>query len=70
MMRYTERPNFTRQQLEDHIMHTLELAAAAALEGADRAALLPAIFDKVCSKQIIAEQFELGAPMAVPRGLG
>lgn len=69
MLRYTERPNFTPEQIEQHITETITAADNAGLEGADRAALLPAIFDKVASKQIMAEQFNLTPPVSMPSGL-
>lgn len=70
MLRKTEHPHFTREQIEQHVMHALEIAAAAHLEGADRAALLPGIFEKLASKQIVMEEYQLGGGMAIPNGLG
>lgn len=68
MLRRTEQPNFTREQIEEHVMHTLEVAAAAGLEGADRAALLPQIFDKLSSKQIIMEEIQFAGGLDLPNG--
>lgn len=68
-MRRVEYPNYTREQIEEHVMHALEIAAAAGLEGADRAALLPAILDKLGSKQVVLEQISpLG--LTLPNGQG
>lgn len=41
-------------------METLEIAAGASLTDADRAALLPAIFDKLASKQVVLEEIRAG----------
>ena len=67
-IRRTEHANFTREQIEQHVMHTLEIAAAARLEGEDRAALLPQIFDKLASKQVVLEEYRLGTGLDLPNG--
>lgn len=68
-VRRVEYPHYSREQIEEHVMHALEIAAAAALEGADRAALLPQIFDKLAAKQVVLEQISpLG--LSLPPGQG
>lgn len=69
-LRRTEHPNYTREQVERLVMDTLEVAAAAVLEGEDRAALLPAILDKLASKQVVLEEIGPLPNMVVPRGMG
>lgn len=70
MLRRTEQPNYTLEQIEQHVRDTLEVAAKCGLTDEERTALLPAIFDKLAGKQIIMEEIGgvLGSPM--PRGLG
>jgi predicted esterase YcpF (UPF0227 family) len=68
MIRYTERPNFTKEQIEQHVIDTLEVAALAALTAEDRAVMLPQIFDKLASKQIVAEQYQLGSVLGAAQG--
>lgn len=69
-IRRTEHPNYTREQVERLVLDTLEVAAAAVLTGEDRAALLPAILDKLASKQVVLEEIGQLPNMVVPRGLG
>jgi len=69
-IRRTEHPNYTREQVERLVLETLEVAAAAALTGEDRAALLPAILDKLASKQVVLEEIGQLPNMVVPRGIG
>jgi hypothetical protein len=66
----TEHPNYTREQVERLVLETLEVAAAAALTAEDRAVLLPAIMDKLASKQVVLEQIHGVPNMVVPKGLG
>ena len=70
MLQRTEIPHFTREQIEEHVMHALEIASAAHLEGADRAALLPAILDKLASKQVVVEQVPDVPLLGLPNGQG
>ena len=68
-IRRTEHANFTREQIAEHVMHALEIAATAELTGDDRAALLPQIFDKLASKQVVLEEYRLGTGLDLPNGL-
>lgn len=70
MIRRTEHANFTLEQVEGHVRDTLEVAAKCGLTDEERVALLPQIFDKLSSKQIVMEQYELGPNMVVAKGLG
>ena len=69
-IRRTEHPNFTDDQLLAHVRQTAKIADEAGLSDADRAALLPAIFDKATSKQIVMEEIPAFPHMAIPKGLG
>lgn len=59
-IRRTEYANFTREQVEQHVMDALAVAAAAALTGEDRAALLPNIFERLSNKQVVLEEYRMG----------
>ena len=48
----------------------LEVADTCGLSDADRAVLLPAILDKMCSKQVVLEEIGGLPGMAIPRGIG
>lgn len=56
MLQRHEIPNFTKEQVEQHVMDALEIAAAAQLTGEDRAALLPTILERLSNKQVMLEQ--------------
>ena len=70
MLRRTEQPNYTLEQVEQHVRDTLEVASRCELTDEERIALLPGIFDKLAGKQIIMEEITGFANMAVPKGLG
>lgn len=69
-LRRTEHPNYTREQVERLVLDTLEVAAAAVLTGEDRSALLPAILDKLASKQVVLEEIGQLPNMVIPKGMG
>lgn len=52
----TEIPNFTKEQVQQHVLDALEVAALAGLTGEDRRALLPGILERLSNKQVILEQ--------------
>lgn len=68
--RRIETPNFTPEQVETHARDALAIAADCDLSAEDRAALLPGIFEKLSSKQIVIEEIGGMPNMVVPRGLG
>ena len=52
----SEIPNFTKEQVEQHVIDALEISSLARLSGADRAALLPTILERLSNKQVVLEQ--------------
>lgn len=54
----TEVPNFTRDQVHDHLTAALEVCDAHDLTPEDRAVLLPVVFEKLSSKQVVIEQLQ------------
>ena len=70
MLRRTEQPNYTLEQVEQHVRDALEVAGRCHLTHDERAVLLAPIFDKLAGKQIIMEEIGGLANMAVPKGLG
>lgn len=69
-IRRTEHPNFTLEQVTEHVRDSLKIADDLELSDADRRTLLPTIMEKVSSKQVTLEAIEGLANMAMPRGLG
>jgi hypothetical protein len=59
-VRRVEHAHYTKEQVEQHVIDSLEIAAAAALTEADRAALLPGIFEKLSGKNIVLEEMRMG----------
>jgi hypothetical protein len=69
-IRRTEHAHFTHEQIETHIRDALALAADCGLTDEERVALLPGIFEKLSSKQIMFEEIGHLPNMVVPKGLG
>lgn len=69
-IRRVEHPHFTHEQIETHVRDALALAADCGLTGEERVALLPHIFEKLSSKQIVVEEIGPMPNMIVPKGLG
>lgn len=51
-----EVPNFTKDQVEGHLRDAIHIANTVRLTEEERHILLPAIFDKLSSKQVVVEQ--------------
>jgi hypothetical protein len=66
----TEIPNFTREQIEEHVRDAVVIADTLGLEGEDRRGLLPVILDKLTSKQIITAEVAVPPGLLGPNGLG
>lgn len=69
-LRRIENANYTPEQVEQHVRQAVALADDCQLSESDRAVLLPAILDKLASKQVLLEQLPGLDHMAIPRGLG
>ena len=69
-IRRTEHPNLTHEQIVTHVRDALAIAADCGLTDEERAALLPGIFEKLTSKQIVMEEIGNFPNMVVPKGLG
>lgn len=52
----TDVAHFTSEQVEGHVRDALEVAGNCGLTDEERVALLPAILDKLASKQVVLEQ--------------
>ena len=69
-VRRTEHPHFTLEQVEGHVRDALKVATECGLTDEERTVLLPGIFDKLTSKQIVMEEIGGFPNMVVPKGLG
>lgn len=65
-----EYANYTREQIEQHVLDALGMASKLGLSADERDLLLPAIFEKLTSKQVTLEAIDTLPNMVVPKGLG
>ena len=64
----SEIPNFTHEQVVEHVRESLAIADECGLQGEERARLLPMIMEKLSSKQILMAEVPSMLQMPRPQG--
>lgn len=61
---------FTEAQLREHLATAVAILDDAQLEPLEHEALLIAVFEKVCGKNVVVEQLAMApGALAIPRGV-